>query len=141
MTTRISGCHRLAVAYLTGLIVVTPYIAGTADTRTAGLCEAHTDVFLMVLKLAADAASNACVLLSSGRVFYKAVYQEMLTPLRPLTPSPPLNTALILPDGDEENMRGMFKRFDEVANAGGILRVRVLFPGVSVVTPDATSDK
>ena len=33
----------------------------------------------------------------------------------------PLNTVLILPDGDEKIMRGMFERFDEVAKAGGIL--------------------
>ena len=84
--------------------------------------------------------SNAGVLLSSGRGFGKAVYQEILAALRPLTPSPPLNTVLILPDGDEEFMRWMFERFDEVAKAGGILRVPVLFPGVSVVIQDATSD-
>ena len=60
----------------------------------------------------------------------QAVYQEMLEALRPLTPSPPLNTVLILPDGDEEIMRGMFELFDEVAKAGCILRVRVLLAGV-----------
>ena len=47
------------------------------------------------------------MLLSSGGGFDKGVYQEMLAALRPLTPSPPLNTALILPDGDVEIMRGM----------------------------------
>ena len=45
----------------------------------------------------------------------------------------------------EEIIRGMFGRFDQVAKAGGILRVCVLFPGVSVVNAlviqDATSDK
>ena len=63
----------------------------------------------------------------------------MLAALRPLTP----NTVLILPDGDEEIKRGMFARFEEVAKAGGMLRVRVLFPSLSVVIPahmqDATS--
>ena len=63
-----------------------------------------------------------------------------LWPFR-LTPSPSLNTGLILPDGDEEIMRGMFEWFEEVAKAGSILRVSVLFPGISVVTQDATSDK
>ena len=58
------------------------------------------------------------MLLRSGRGFDKAVYQEIL---RPLTPSPSLNPVLILPDGNEEIMRGMFERFDEVAQAGGIL--------------------
>ena len=38
-------------------------------------------------------------------------------------------------------MGGMFERFDELAKAGGILRVRYLFPGVSVVIQEATSDK
>ena len=72
--------------------------------------------------------------------FDKAVYQEMLAALRPLTPPPRLNTVLILPDGDEI-MRGMFERFDKMAQAGGILRVSVLFPSVSVVIQDPTSDK
>ena len=85
--------------------------------------------------------SNTGGLLRSGRGFDKAVNQEMLAALWLLTPSPPLNTVLILPDGDEEFMRWMFERFDEVAKAGGILRVPVLFPGVSVVIQDATSDK
>ena len=60
---------------------------------------------------------------------------------RPLTPFPPLNTVLILPDCNEEITRGMFKRFEELAKAGGILRVPVLFPGVTVLIQDATSDK
>ena len=85
--------------------------------------------------------SNAGVLLRSGRGFDKAVYEEMPAALRPLTPSPPLNTVLILPDSDDEIMRGMFQRFEEVAKSGGILRVRVLFPSVSVVIQVATSDK
>ena len=76
-----------------------------------------------------------------GRGFDKAVYQEMEAALRPLTPYPPLNTVLILPDCDEEMMRGMFKLFEELAKAGGILRVRVLFPGATVLIQDATSDK
>ena len=41
-------------------------------------------------------------------------------------------------------MRVMFQRFEDVAKAGGILRVLgvpVLFPCVSVVIQDATSDK
>ena len=50
-----------------------------------------------------------------------------------------LNTVLILPDGDEEIMRGMFERFKWWA--GGILRVGILFPGASVVIQDAMSDK
>ena len=72
--------------------------------------------------------SNAGVLLSSGRGFDKAVCQEMQAALRPLTPYPPLNIVLILPDCNEETMRGMFERFEEVAKAarGSILRVRVL---------------
>ena len=60
-----------------------------------------------------------------------AVYQEMQAALRPLTPYPPLNTVLILPDCNEEIMRGMFERFEEVAKAGGILRVRVSSPASS----------
>ena len=58
-----------------------------------------------------------------------------------MTPSPPLNTVLILSDRDKEIMRGMFEQFDDVAKTGGILRVRVLFAGVCVVIQDATSDK
>ena len=58
-----------------------------------------------------------------------------------MTPYPPLNTVLILPDCDEEIMIGMLKRFEEFAKAGGILRVRVLFPGVTVLIQGATSDK
>ena len=65
--------------------------------------------------------SNAGVLLSSGRGFDKAVYQEMLSALLPLTPSPPLNTVLILQDCDEEIMQGMFELFGVVAKAVGIL--------------------
>ena len=49
---------------------------------------------------------NAGVLIRSGRGFDKAAYQEMLSALRPLTPFPPLNTVLILPDKDEEIVRG-----------------------------------
>ena len=52
--------------------------------------------------------SSAGVLLHSCRGFNKAVYQEMLAALQPLTTSPPLNTVLILPDTDEEIMRGIF---------------------------------
>ena len=55
--------------------------------------------------------SNAGVLFRSRRCFVKAVYQEELAALRPLTPFPPLNSVLILPDGDEEIMREMFKQF------------------------------
>ena len=77
--------------------------------------------------------------------FYKAVYQEMLAVLRPLTPFLPLNTVLILPDGDEKTMIGVFEQFEEVAKAGGILRVpnnvRVLFPSINVTIQYATSDK
>ena len=58
----------------------------------------------------------------------------MLAALKPLTPSPPLNTVLIMPDGDEEITRGMFERFEEVSKAGGILSVRVLFPSVRVLS-------
>ena len=47
----------------------------------------------------------------------------MLGALRPLTPSPRLNTVLIMPDCDEEIMTGIFERFDEVAKAGGILTI------------------
>ena len=65
--------------------------------------------------------SNAVVLLRSCRGFDKAIYQEMLAALLPLTPSPPLCTVLILPDGNEEIRRGMFEQFDEVAKTGGIL--------------------
>ena len=59
--------------------------------------------------------SNAGVLLRSGRGFNKEVYQELQAAVRPLTPSPPLNTVLILPDGYEEIMRGVFELFEEVA--------------------------
>ena len=58
-----------------------------------------------------------------------------------MTPYPPLNTVLILPDCDEEIMRGMFKRYEELAKAGGILRVRVLSPGVTVLIQDASNEK
>ena len=85
--------------------------------------------------------SNAGVLLRSGGGFDKAVYQEVQAALRPLTPYPPLNTVLILPDCNEEIMPGMFELFEEVAKAGGILRIRVLFLGVTVLIQDATSDK
>ena len=85
--------------------------------------------------------SNAGVLLRRGGGFDKAVYQEMQAALWPLTPYPPLNTVSILPDCDVEIMRGMFKLFKELAKAGGILRVRVLFPGVTVLIQDATSDQ
>ena len=47
---------RNLVACLASLIVVTPYIGGTSDTRAAGHGEAHADVVLKVLKLATDAA-------------------------------------------------------------------------------------
>ena len=79
-------------------------------------------------------SSNAGVLLRSAGGFDKAVYQEMLAAFRPLTLSPPLNTVLILPDGEKEIMRGIFERFDEVFEVGGIilLRVHVLIPGICV---------
>ena len=80
------------------------------------------------------------MLLLSGGVFDKGVYQEMLAALRPRTPYPQLNTVLILPDGDEEIMRGMFELFMELSKAGGILRVSVLFPDKHVLIQDATSD-
>ena len=73
--------------------------------------------------------------------FDKAAYQEMLAALLPLTLSPPLNTVLIMPDGDEAIMQGMFERFEELAKAGGILRVRLHFPDVSVHIQYATSEK
>ena len=38
------------VAYLAGLIVVTPYIGWTSNTSAAGLGEAHAEVVLKVLK-------------------------------------------------------------------------------------------
>ena len=44
------------VAYLSGLIVVTPNIGGTSDIRAASLGEAHADVVLKFLKLETDAA-------------------------------------------------------------------------------------
>ena len=47
---------RNLVAYLAGLIVVTPYIGKTANSCASGLGEAHADVVLEVLKLATDAA-------------------------------------------------------------------------------------
>ena len=80
------------------------------------------------------------MLLSSGGGFDKGVYQEMLAALRFRTPYPQLNTVLILPDGDEAIMRGMFERFMELSKAGSILRVCVLFPDVHVLIQDATSD-
>ena len=42
------------VADLAGLIVVNPYLGGTADSRAAGIGEAHADVVLQVLELATD---------------------------------------------------------------------------------------
>ena len=47
------------VAYLAGLIVVTPYAAGSSDTRAAGLAEAHADVVLKYPKLGFDADYTA----------------------------------------------------------------------------------
>ena len=41
--------------YLAGLIVVAPYIGGSADTRATGLAEAHAEVIVGVLKKADDA--------------------------------------------------------------------------------------
>ena len=82
-----------------------------------------------------------CPTWSYGGGFDKTVYQEMQAALLPFTPYPPLNTVLILPDCNEEITRGMFKRFEELAKAGGILRVPVLFPGVTVLIQDATSDQ
>ena len=78
------------------------------------------------------------MLLRSTGGFNKGVYQEMLAVLRPSIPQ--LNTVMILPGGDEEIMRGMFERFMEVAKAGGMLRVRMLFPDVHVLIQDASSD-
>ena len=43
------------VAYLAGLIVVTPYAAGSCDTSAAGLAEANVDIVLKYLKLVSDA--------------------------------------------------------------------------------------
>ena len=43
--------------------------------------------------------------------------------------------------GDHERDHRMFDQFDEVAKAGGILRVPVLFPCVSVIIQDDMSDK
>ena len=81
------------------------------------------------------------MLLSTGGVFDKGVYQEMLAALRPRTPYPQFNTVLILPDSDDEAiMRGMFELFMDLSKAGGILTVRVLFPDVHVLIQDATSD-
>ena len=62
--------------------------------------------------------SNTGVLLRSGRGFDKAVYQEMLAALLPLTSSPTLLTVPSLPDSDEEITRGMLERVDEVGKAG-----------------------
>ena len=70
------------------------------------------------------------LLLCSGKGFNESVYQEMLAALRPLTFSPPLNTVMILPDCGNEIMREMFAWFKVVSKEGGILQVRVLFPGV-----------
>ena len=42
---------------------------------------------------------------------------------------------------DLNKLAGETPSFEEVAKAGGILRVRVLLPGVSVLVQDATSDK
>ena len=47
------------VAYLAGLFVVTPYAAGSGDTRAAGLAEAHADVVVKYLKLVSDADYTA----------------------------------------------------------------------------------
>ena len=38
-------------------------------------------------------------------------------------------------------MMEMFARFEVVPKAAGVLRARVLFPGVSVLIQDATSDE
>ena len=86
--------------------------------------------------------TDACVLLRSSGGFDKAVsYQQMLAALTPLTPYSPLNTVLIIPDADEEILREMFTLFEEMAKAGGILRVRILFSSVHVLIQDATSDQ
>ena len=42
------------VAYLAGLIVFTPYAAGSGDTRAAGLAKAHADIVLKYLKLVSE---------------------------------------------------------------------------------------
>ena len=68
------------VTYLAGLIVVTPYIGGTADTRAAGLCEVHTDVVLKVLKLVTDAAASRPTLpFSSVRLWSGMPQRRSLT--------------------------------------------------------------
>ena len=86
------------------------------------------------------------MLLRSGRGYNKAIYQEMLAALRPLTPLPPLKgvTVLILPDcydSYEEITRGMFEQFEVVVKAGVIRPVHILFPGVNVLIRVAMSDK
>ena len=84
------------------------------------------------------------MLLYVSRVYDIVMYPKILAAILPLMPSPgshPLNRVLIMPDGDEEIMRWMFELFDEVAIAGGILRACVLFPCVSVLVQDATSDQ
>ena len=88
--------------------------ATTATSRIGRVCDSIT--------MTAWVCSNAGVLLCSGG-FDKAIYQEILAALRPMTLSPPLNTVLIMPDGDEEILRGMFELFEELAKAGCILRL------------------
>ena len=44
----------------------------------------------------------------------------MLAALLSLTLSPPLNTVLNMPDGDEEIMRWMVEQFDELAKASDV---------------------
>ena len=65
----------------------------------------------------------------------------MQAALWPFTLFSPLNTVMILSDCDDDIMREMFVLFEVVSKAGGILRLRVLFPGVSVLIQDVTSDE
>ena len=78
------------------------------------------------------------MLLSSGKDFDKAVYQDSDS-----GDAGGPYTVLIMPDGDEDSeiVSGMFEQFEEFAKPGDILRVKVLFPCISVFLQDATSDK
>ena len=51
---------------LAGLIVVALYIGGAADTRAAGLAEAHAEVMVGVLKKVDDGATTSSTLSTSS---------------------------------------------------------------------------
>ena len=58
--------HLVGYLSLAGLIVVALYIGGAADTRAAGLAEAHAEVMVGVLKKVDDGATTSSTLSTSS---------------------------------------------------------------------------